>query len=1220
MSEIQIVEGDIGLKDPTTMTHDEKDLLFESTAKSNRLSYSEQIDLRWLIDYNELLWTNPIESAEIAMRAAIAMDIELNRANIHVVPKFKFNVKAESSTMFSVDTLGRLDVAKNILMFIPAGVLVGVTGVTIAPDGTDDVKINTSAGTTPASTPAAAGYGRLEEMLYKAGKITRVGIKVNGEILSAAKEYKNDRETFESLAESLREDFRARLSSWKVIECVRPDSPVPLRSVLVAAPEEKPARALELEKISRRVFASGGRALIADVYLAGLFRAWFDPKDKETPARVVEQIAARAFAEKNKKMRAAAARVLSEQKMVITEKFGAEKLTAAMRKFAVSPKGGLLAQLTDAERKVVEAELSTREKYARALIANKCAHMRLLRAEPTPEMVAELETFVGETPKGQFDKLPADQFVKCKVCNFDLICPHLLTKYRMQTGRAKESEIRAAIAPYSSVRADNGNIYCNLCGEIIFVDVSEYNAVTNAVNMDDEETNEMIWSEALLVMRAMKFPAMIVLTKFVGAMKRAIYSLVNDMFRRVEKSKTSLSEEIKAKKKIYTAIYVTAWMIKFALENKSLGIGFKDLNAPAGKELPAMIKRGVEILVQYHNITLKQTSGMDAKFILESLITAFKSLTGSTQVDVTATMSAESIRWAVESDTIIDMLYRMDCMTSPRIPKRGDKTKSIERLLGGHKFESPGAQTAHARRQNKQEGTIIYANAARPKLRGDRASIIMKSWADMLDNIKSGLHLHGGYTNTEIKRGGPIETKMTEEYAAAIKAWEKLRAEEDKINTARAWYYSRAYSAPIPPDGPWEHFPGFSRRRIWTLAAPPLSLSYDDVGREHKWTIAVFADGTERKIAEINASGAPFDNSKVTDLKCGICNLTRMAARESLDSEKVREAIEKREMAANLFRFYSFRCPKAEIHNMKDGACTLCGYTEAYARDPNSEAATAYFTTYRAHYVKNKAAPAPPSPPVPAEPPKIPTPEWSFNFDIILELSNLIGVNHRVLAALGGFEKVDFKEVTSGSFIAPEPEDKHSLRVTRVVSYAQMLNLQYNQLRNLASIHNPPKHIAQLVDEAGLPRSRHKELAQVLAPFDPDFLPRIHQFWRERKPRDTFNFVLQSICEKLLMMIRLPGAAEEFVKIFTAFARELITKIIAGEELLTKPGYFNWNLIYATKTDREESFDADDESEEPAPADDEEDSPVGAASFDVEMPEEGDDDPQDLIRVAGIDN
>lgn len=1211
MSEIQIVEGDIGLKDPTTMTQDEKDLLFESTARANRLSYSEQIDLRWLIDYNELLWTNPIESTEIAMRAAISMDIELNRANIHIIPRFKFGVKSESSTMFSVDVLGRLDVAKNILMCIPAGALVGVTSVTISPDGAEETTAHIKAAQPLLRIPIAAGYGRLEELLYHNGGLTRASIKVNGETLAAAKDYKMDRATFESLAEFFREDFRARLSSWKVIERMRPDPITPPRTKIVPAPEEKPARAIELEKISGRVFAPGGRALIADIYLAGLLPAWFNPRDKDTPTRAVEQRAARAFAEKNKKIRAAAARILSDQKMVIVEKFGEEKLTTTMRKFAVSPKGGLLAQLTDSERKVVEAELATREKYMRAVIANKCAHVRLVRAEPTPDMVSELEGFVGNAPKGQF--------VQCKVCHFDLICPHLLTKYRMQTGRAKESELRAAIAPYSSTRADNGNIYCNLCGEIIFVDVAEYTAVTNAVNMDDEETNEMIWSEALLVMRAMKFPAMIVLTKFVGAMKRAIYSPVNDMFKRVEKSKTSLAEEIKAKKKIYTAIYVTAWMIKFALENKSLGIGFKDLNAPAGKELPAMIKRGVEILVQFHNITLKQTSGMDSKFILESLITAFKSLSGTAQVDVISHMTAESIRHAVESDTIIDMLYRMDCMTTARIPKRGDKSKAIERLLGGHKFESPGAQTAHARRQNKQEGTVIFANAARPKLSGERAAIIMKSWADMLANIKSGLHLHGGYVNIEVKRGGTIETKMTDEYAAAIASYEKLRVDEAKLDTARAWRYACSYSTPIPPDGPWEHFPGFSRRRIWTLAVPPLGASYDEAGREHKWTVAIFADGSERKIAEINASGAPFDNSKVVDLKCGICNLTREAARESLDAEKVRAAIEKREMAANLFRFYSFRCPKAEIHNMKDGACTLCGYTEALSRDPNSEAAAAYFTTYRAHYVKNKAAPAPPSPPVPDAPPKIPTPEWSFNFDIILELSTLIGVNHRVLAALGGFEKVDFKEVTNGSFIAPEPEDKHSLRLARVASYAQMLNLQYNQLRNLAQIHNPPKHIAQIVDDAGLPRSRYKELSQVLEPFDRDFLPRIHQFWREHKPRDTFNFVLQSICEKLLAMIRLPGAAEEFVKIFTAFAQTFITKIIAGEELLTKPGYFNWSLIYATKSDREESFDADDESEEPAPADDEEDSPVGASSFDVEAPEEGDDDPQDLIKVSGID-
>lgn len=1209
MSEIQIVEGDIGLKDPTTMTHDEKDLLFESTAKEYKLTYSTQDDLRWLIDYNQLLWTSPIESQEIAMRAATTMDIELNSANIHVVPRVKLNTKGETSTIFSVDTLSRLDSAKEILLYTPAGMSVAVVSVMVASDHSDEIKKHIAAAGVVPHIPIAAGYGRLEEYFYAAGKTTRAHIKVNGEIVEKSKEYPKNKDVFDSLVEYFREDFASRISSWKVINIIWPDPKNPHKTTIVPLQVEKKPRVLELEKISGRIFAADGRALIADIYLSGLLQAWFDPKDKETPARVIANRTALAFAEKNKKTRAAAARVLSEQKMVIAEKFGEEKLRLTLRKFVVSPKGGLLAHLTESERKVVLAELNTREKYMRALIANKCAHMRVMRSDPSPDMVAELEGFVGETPKGGF--------VQCRVCKFDLICPHLLTKYRMQSGRSKESEIRAAIAPYSSVRSDNGNIYCNLCGEIIFVDIAEYTAVTNIASMDDEETNEMVWAEALLVIRSMKFPAMIILTKFISAMKSAIYPHVYEMFKRVEKSKTSLSEEIKAKKKIYTAIYVTAWMIKFALENKQLGITFKDFSAPAGKELPAMIKRGVEILVQLHNITLKQASGMDAKFILESIITAFKSLSGDTRVDVIEHYSAESIKWAVESDTIIDMLYRMDCMTSKRIPKRGDKSKAIERLLGGHKFEAP------TRGQKKQDGTVVFANAARPKLTGERAGVIMKSWADILTNIKNGIHLKGGYISVVAKQGDAGLVKMTEEYAESIKSWEKISAEENKINETREWKYMRPYSAPIPPDGPWEHFPGFSRRRLWTLAVPPIGASYDESGREHKWTIAVFVDGAERKIADINTSGAPFDNTKVADLKCGICGLTRTAARESLDPVKVRTAVEKREMAANLFRFYSFRCPKAEIHNMKDGVCVVCGYTEAFARDPNSEASAAYFTTYRAHYIKNKAAPAPPSPPVAPEPPKIDIPEWSFNFDIILELSNLIGVNHRVLAALGGFEKIDFKEVTNGKFIAPEPEDKHSLRVIRVVSYAQMLNLQYNQLRNLAQLHNPPKHISQIVDDAGLPRSRHKELAQVLAQFDVEFLPRIHQFWRVNKPRDTFNYVLQSICEKLLAMIRLPGAAEEFIKIFTEFAREFVNKIIAGEELLTKPGYFNWNLIYATKSDREETFDADDDDgaeTTAAAADDEEDSPVGSNGFDIETPEEGDDDAQDLIRVSGIDN
>jgi hypothetical protein len=449
-------------------------------------------------------------------------------------------------------------------------------------------------------------------------------------------------------------------------------------------------------------------------------------------------------------------------------------------------------------------------------------------------------------------------------------------------------------------------------------------------------------------------------------------------------------------------------------------------------------------------------------------------------------------------------------------------------------------------------------------------------------------------------------------------------AKERKLNIARARHFMRPYTIPIPPDGDYPHAPGESRRRIWSRVEVPVGALYDEDGRAHVWGIVVLkgSPNTERKIADINgAVGEIFDKTTIVDYKCSVCGKTRTEAWNDLDSEKVRMAVDRREMFTNLFKFFSFRCPLAEIHRMEGtpGVCAQCGYAASMAK--GGPEANAYFDKWKSYYVKNKSAAAPATPPEPAAPIHVELEDWSFNFDIILELASMIGINHRVLAALGGFERADFHDVESGKFIAPDPEEKHSMRIVRAVGYAQQLIVEYNQLRNLYRMHNPPKAVIAMVEGAGIARSRLEEISAAMPEIDVTFMDRIYRFWQEKKPRDTFNFALQRIAERLIILIK-TKAPQDITGLFTTFAKTFIGGIIKGEALLTKPGYFNWNLIYGAKTDKETSeFDADAVESETVDAAPDEESPVGDDAFDVEAPEEGDDDtPQDLIRVSGIDN
>jgi hypothetical protein len=79
-------------------------------------------------------------------------------------------------------------------------------------------------------------------------------------------------------------------------------------------------------------------------------------------------------------------------------------------------------------------------------------------------------------------------------------------------------------------------------------------------------------------------------------------------------------------------------------------------------------------------------------------------------------------------------------------------------------------------------------------------------------------------------------------------------------------------------------------------------------------------------------------------------------------------------------------------------------------------------------------------------------------------------------------------------------------------------------------------------------------------------------------------------------------------------------RTLNAEELLTKPGYFNWALFYGTATTASAGA-TEDTPEIIEDGDDEDGKAMSNKSFDVEEKDDQDDpdDEQNLIRLEGVD-
>jgi hypothetical protein len=253
---------------------------------------------------------------------------------------------------------------------------------------------------------------------------------------------------------------------------------------------------------------------------------------------------------------------------------------------------------------------------------------------------------------------------------------------------------------------------------------------------------------------------------------------------------------------------------------------------------------------------------------------------------------------------------------------------------------------------------------------------------------------------------------------------------------------------------------------------------------------------------------------------------------------------------------------------------------------------------------------------------------WSANFNIILNLSNKLKINHRLISSLGATEKQEYADVQSGAYIPAEVEDKNSTRAIVIDSHINNLIIEYNQLRFFNKLTRPPADLTAIIDNSGINKHKIGELSKHLPTIFNDYNTRFAYFRQKKKAREIVSFCIQSFCEMCLRILE--DTNKETEKLRKDFVEYIVKKTLRGEELFTKPGYFNWSLLYGDKDAKEKdtgdsnySVDKDDGEadvdDEGADKDDEfgdTATPMAAVDFDIDVdpdrdPNDAEDDDQD---------
>lgn len=938
-------------------------------------------------------------------------------------------------------------------------------------------------------------------------------------------------------------------------------------------------------------------------------------------------------------------------RMLINRKLGTKRVTEISKIIKQNPTilqtDGLLLILSNDERKQIESEYNRLIKYSKEVIGNKCPHVGLVRKlrrsrddYTSNRVMSELRVLYAKGGKHSAEDL---HMIKCKLCGFDIICPHVDVMYTQSNNTSHA--LKSALTKYIAKGASD--LHCKVCGESLStIDELEGIEIDRNDNVyKDEELKNFIWSEVAINMRYFKFAPLIDLNKVITRVRDSIYDYVSAIELQILKSKTTSTDELKAKKRLFTNIYTFAQMIHMVLSNMKTGsVKFRDYKvSDPRKAIPELIKKSIDIIMLSRVSIIREIPGMTVDVIKNNLISAYKIVqTGKIEELNNNDPGDLSIEFdpIFNSAVLIEVLRRISDgkpinydMIEDSLHKKvvegvhtGKKTmcvddgkslfKDIIHTLTGnafntemfYKLSAPNGKNYLTNTNTK----TVYA-AAMPGYIAASYNIIVKQVLEKLYNMHAA-------KNAEAYENG--NAMLEEEFA-------RLRIAEDYLMRYRALQCVQGFVDPTR---------GLQRKYSY----PDVSITriYDEDGAEHKFNIWISDDGktrtefTSRDIAKQLESGKRF-SQPITDKKCSVCGILWSRV-DTLDPAKIRESLKAKATLENFFRFYESRCPRGDLHIYKaaegaESVCTKCGMVVMMTSGTKNSLNT--YRQYKEIYNRDREelivdiVPDVPEPKAPRDTSSLDTQydSWAPNFSAVVDLAERLGINQRLFLALGATEHIDYTDIANGKYIPPEVDERCSTRIYTLNAYIRSLYIEWSQLRTFYRLLKPNSELSQLIEKSGVNRSELHDVMAAMPDIYDDFSLRFEHVQWKMKPRMVVSFCIQSFCEKCLLVLKPskhPTLSKQVNKISGLFVEYIVTKILRNDELLSKPGYFSWSIIFGEKETKDDTAGyAEGETNEPVvPEDDTNEAAFSMEAFDVEedtgdMP---DDDPGNQIRVEGM--
>lgn len=571
------------------------------------------------------------------------------------------------------------------------------------------------------------------------------------------------------------------------------------------------------------------------------------------------------------------ARKLQEEtiiRAIIHDKFGKDRAASRSRTLvdynARVHVSTLLAGLTAQERHLVETE---RKQQADKVNADpKCPHRAAIRSmfrasktHASTKIILDAVANVRGFAIKAHTKEPS--MLHCSRCKGYLCCPHTLLFIESSANNTKLTDVYRTFLPFVIKRGRQH--FCKVCGEQLSSDVFlDTSNIHNQSDLQNEELRGRIISELYGLLRFLKFSELINVRSFIGKVCDAIYSLVQETERQIDKSRMSTVEESEAKAKVFTCIYGVAYVMIVAQK-----ASFVQFRAAKGAKLdPAgLITVAVNTVVISKNIQIGRIRGLTPNIIKAKMIDAYKILSGAagqiTRDDFhVATeqfnVSCDPVYWAIaRAWYIAQKQQKSPAAKKYDLTPHAANLQLAKELLGGDKSGYGGVKAVSLEACSRQDTDFVKAYKA------------MLTIAQMKP--------HWLYDN--IGTGDTLVARRAVWYDEAM-----LRKEERDAAIRASRRHAMCLSA-----SPCASYKRGERSQLMPIS---LGYTYDVRGKLHEWRLD----------------------------KCTICEMAKKDA-ILVPEKSILDTLRKNNKIRDLFLFFENRCPEAFHHTLSHGKCTLCG-------------------------------------------------------------------------------------------------------------------------------------------------------------------------------------------------------------------------------------------------------------------------------------------------------